>query len=72
MTIKEKLIRNVYQDGQHEFLVTVDFAKLDPAIFIKAMRSAQHRAIIGHGAVAIQYLGRFGNQKFSIKKRSAP
>ena len=65
---KEKIIRHIYLDGLHEFIVKVDFGKLDPALFVKAMRSAQKRATLGHGAVVIEHLGKFSQ----AKKVSAP
>lgn len=56
--VKEKVYRAIYQDGQHEFVVSVDISKLDPALFVKALRSAQKRATLGHGAVSVQHLGK--------------
>lgn len=66
--IKEKLTRAIYQDGVHEFLITVDFSKLDAALFVKAIRSAQSRATLGHGAVVILHQGKIA----PVKKVAAP
>lgn len=72
--IKEKVLRQIYQDGQHEFLVKVDFSKLDAAMFVKAIRSAQHRATACHGALVIEHNGRVGAPPKipRLKKVAAP
>lgn len=58
MEYKEKLTKHIYQDGFHEFEVVVDFAKLDPALFVKAIRSVKKRAILGHGALSVTHKGK--------------